>query len=351
MIIYYKNLSEEGKQKNCCSKSKSEKKVRDLQINTIQHRYSRQTMSRALGVAIHKLMVKSRPVILKEDKSILGKMNKFLNLGYFYNFLKAVEMRALMGALISLKHVDSESLVGKIDVVLSTLVPVLFLCIELLVFIAFVNQSEKKNPIYSKIKEEEKVKKEKKINYLKAGGILIDYKTDLRLGPADILIRNVNDLAFPLVLVFWTSNPILQLAILTILTMIALISAIFLRPFQTFHLNFLDIFNKVFYLIILGILGFSEYRGDSLTNKERFKTIGVAVIATIFLMLAVNFLTVVIVGAKRLFCKEKEKGNPQPEIRKEPKNFSMHVKKEILNDFSDQASQSQASSLDHDHIY
>ena len=376
LLIRVRDSKEKG---GCCKKRSPFEQARRRRISMNRFANSNDTISRTLGLPRatlwlpHHDLIHARPKIMKEDKTLLGKVNRFLNLGYFYNFLKAVEMKVLMGALISLKHVDSRSPVGKVDVVFSTLLPVFFFGMEFSVVVAYLNQLQQKSPMTKKDNNEKKkknkkkktgeagkrqqeeealeaedIKERKKIDYLKSYGILSEYSTHLVLGPADVLIRNVNDLVFPLILVFLTTNPTLQLILLSVLTTLSLASAMALRPFKTFHLNFLDIVNKIFYLLILGILGFSELKGDRFSNKERFKTIGVAIIATIFVMLAINFTTVVIVTLRNLFCKPREKGEAELEVRKVPKAFARYVKKEILNEFSDDDSGSEASSLSED---
>ena len=230
-------------------------------------------------------------------KNFLQKVNNFLSLGYFHNLFIAMQLKALLGAMVSIVSMTAKDTRGQSNMILSA--GVIFFYVSVLVFVSFL--------VYYKInrlkypwKRREDQDYESLINRL---GLYKDLKKPEKKdmdtsSTAALLIFKLYDMIVPLVLIGYVEKPLVQLAVLILMTGLVLYSLSKHFPYIKKHQNWLEIMNKGAYLIVL-IIFLGIYLGkDKISPKIKFFYIGFSIIVIIILLIFFNLCIIIFVGIK-----------------------------------------------------
>ena len=254
----------------------------------------------------------------KQEKSCLGrsllqKINDFLSLAFFFKFIKAVQLRAVIGGMVSALsiHLDPWTVSGVLNLTLSTIVVVFYsMIIFLVIFLVRKRRKVTKKPSI----EKNKTKTIADIYQRVAKNLeLFDELKDInqknpglgRIAPLSM----TQDLLIPVALTIFVDTPVAQILISIILLGISSYTIIRHSPFKTTQLNILQAGNRCVYLVILIVFLINHLTDKEISEEARFDYIGFGIIGLVSLLIGLNMgvsFWAIISAVKKKLCKGKK---------------------------------------------
>ena len=237
---------------------------------------------------------------------VLDKIDSFLNMAYFFNIFKAMQLKAVIGAMTSILSIDPWSISGMLNILFSVIVVVFYILLVVLVGYLITlkvdsdtmsKTRQTKHPILSRqlfmnmeiLKE---LKEESK-----------DRKSMRRI----LALSIIQDLFIPLGLTIFVDAPGAQIVTSIIFIVICLFTVITHTPFQQVQTNFLEAGNRAIYILILLVFLINLIVDKKISEKNRFNYLGFGIIGLVSLLIGFNIgiaVWVVVDQIKKMFKKK-----------------------------------------------
>ena len=241
---------------------------------------------------------------------ILDEVDTFLNMAYFFNLFKAMQLKAVIGAMSSILSIDPWSITGFINIAFSVLV-ILFYFVLLFLVVYFVRlKLNWKNEKRSKLKKAgfhpSLAQNLKIIQELKK-----ESKENKRLRVI-LALSIIQDFFIPLGLTIFIDTPVAQIATALVFMSACLFVILTQSPFKETRNNILEGGNRAIYILILIVFLINLIFDRRINEKARFNYIGFGIIGLILLLLGLNIVASVyeIVEQIKMKLKKEEKEDP-----------------------------------------
>ena len=251
---------------------------------------------------------------------MLKKVDNFISIAYLFNFLRAVQLKVVMGVMISLwSYKDNKGYSGASKDLILTIISLLaYIGVVISVIIAIQHRSraQKAQKFEQKTEKNEINKKAPKVRpevgylqYLKA-------EEEFRLGTPEnkefgewcLLVTLITDYAIPVSLVVAIELPWLQI-ISTLITMtINLLIIIFKRPYKEGYRNLLEVVNKSIYILLMLTFAIFHSAGAGIHGRQRYYFFGYLTIFLLVVLLGFNFVMIFVAIVKK-WREKKKKGD------------------------------------------
>ena len=221
-------------------------------------------------------------------KNLVLKVNKKLDIAFLFNLTKAMELKAVMGAMVSLKSDGFYSRTGKFN--FTTAMAVLIFYLGLIFVVSYLSYYMYKGLLSNPKKFKPDPHCE---DYLKA---LKLYKEVKELGKENrstsfvTALMILHDLVIPIALVAFINSPYAQILTLMIVLAVVLYQMIKQRPFIKKQKNAAEIVNKLLFLVILIVFLISHTSRKSMSEKNKFEYIGTTLIVLVSLLMLSSFV-------------------------------------------------------------
>ena len=250
---------------------------------------------------------------------LITKANNFLNFAYFFNFLRAVELKANLGAMVCLHSYRIESPHNQVKAELCLAILIILVYFAGITFLSMVivpRWRQRRNKIRDKVDNNQFI--------IDALTLQKEYKVGITENPHHpeiaeiVLLTNiVTDFAIPAVLVVFINTPSAQIFSLLILVGICLYQVIRYRPYNQGPRNVLEIANRCIFILILIIFLVAHASKERLSYKAEFSYIGYSIIGLLIILIGFNLVISVIHLVSKLRALIKKK---QPPAEKEEEN-------------------------------
>ena len=247
--------------------------------------------------------------------AILDKIDGFLNMAYFFNLFKAMQLEAVIGAMTSILSIDPWSLSGIVNVVFSVVVMLFYLVLILLVlYLVSMNldwkESEKRRNKDKDAAAGFQVSLTKDLELLKELKQQSKHRKSLR---AIVALSILQDFFIPLALIIFIEMPLAQIITAILFMSICVYTVIRYTPFQETPTNFLEAGNRAIYILILLVFLVNHRLDESISEKARFNYIGFGVIGLVALLIGFNIgISVWVIGIQvKKMCSKKKKTKQQ----------------------------------------
>ena len=244
----------------------------------------------------------------------LDKIDTFLNLAYFFNLLKAMQLEALVGAMTSIISIDHRSLTGMLNLVFSVVVVAFyFLLIVLVVYLTCLRFSWGKNEKKREKEAGNGVTMAKNLQLLEE---LKEQSKEIKRLRLILVLSLIQDFVIPLSLTLFIDNPGAQITTAMALMGVSLYSVLRQTPFQKVQKNLLEAGNRAIYLLILLVFLANLIFDKKIGEKARFNYIGFGVIGLISLLIGFNIGISVWVIVEKIKKKFTNKKGQKKELKK-----------------------------------
>ena len=235
---------------------------------------------------------------------MLLKLDSFINITYFFNLFKAMQLKALIGTLVSIKNMDPRSFTGQANLVLSFSVLIFYLffiaSLSLLVYYKLkrikLPWEYEVDPTYESLITRLNLFKEMKT---------ID-KENKHI-PQILLICILHDLVVPLILVLFVDIPTAQILLVMVVVAYVLYSTSRGLPYREKHKNLHEIGNKIMYFLVLAAFLLCHLTEGSITQRTKYFFIGFLIIGLIGLLIVLNLVIVLWTLVKKFRDRKKKK--------------------------------------------
>ena len=330
------NRLENGSRLNSIRPNKiNQKKLKDeeklnqkIQKINRRRKNKQDRISRLTGINTFRLNLEKTPVVeqsgkkasppvnknKKEKKSVLKKallkMDGFLTLAYFFNLFKAIQLKAIIGAMVSILNIDSRSRRGQANIILSLVI--LSFYVTLVILVSFL--------IFYKIKRVRHPKETPEDQQCEALITSLELFSDLKemneknISAGKVLLVNLlEDLLVPLILVVFIENAAVQILLTMTVMSFSIYFIIRHWPFKENHQNILFAGNKIVYFLLLGVFLISDFAGKRMSQKARFTYVGFGVMLLVSILILLNFIVAVSVFIKKIKNKKKKETEEEEE--------------------------------------
>ena len=273
-----------------------------LRDKTLEVTNQRVTKSETLQNIENREIIESRERKVSKIVSLVIKIDSFLSPAFFFGLVKAVQLKAVLGTLVSLSSKQPDSLRGKANVIFSWLTVILYSLLILVIFLLISNEIEKiRCPCgRSSLKASPQSLKSTKNTQKGKNSILVkmslfsDIKNENRFefskNSKTILLHMLQDLLIPVLLVVFVESPYIQILGIMGIMSVVVYSLIKNRPYKDNKRNVLDIGNKLLYLLILVIFLVGHSARNKMSKKDSFLYVGYGVMTLIVLLAVFNFI-------------------------------------------------------------
>ena len=222
---------------------------------------------------------------------LLFSINAIFNLGYFYEFFRAIQLKAIIGSMVSLASTDTSKTPGHVDILITVITLSFYVGLILSVYwlIRYKTRcitlpwKHPPDPDYEAVIAESDVFRD-----LKAVK-----KDDLGL-LSTLIIDLTHDFFIPIFLILFVNSPSIQITFALMMTCLSGGYYIYYKPFKDKIFGFLKVFNKVVYCLILVVFLVARLTERRITKAQSYYYVGFGVIGLIGFMFLVNFGVMVI---------------------------------------------------------
>ena len=251
---------------------------------------------------------------------LLDKIDTFLNMAYFFNMFKAMQLKAVIGATTSILSIYPWAVSGIANLVFSILT-ILFYFI-LILWIAYlvcsnIDIKTSQNPICEKKKIGINQSLFQTLELLKE---LKEQSKDRKSMRAILALSIIQDFFIPLGLTIFVEVPAVQIITAIIFMTFCFFTVIRQRPFRKVETNLLEAGNRAIYILILLVFFLNHVLGD-ISEEARFNYIGFGIIGLISLLIGFNIgisVWVIVKKIKKLLSKKKDGEKNKKESQIEP---------------------------------
>ena len=201
-----------------------------------------------------------------------------------------MELKAIIGAMVSLTSGELRSTAGQINFIAALTVIFYYFC--LVVFITLLIHYKHKRTKFPWDNNKDK-DYEVYISNLKLFSELNEVDQETSSGSFIVALALLHDLVVPIALVAFINSPYLQILSIMVLLTAVLYLMICHRPYKQRQKNVTEIINKALFLVIMDIFLICHATEGSISEEAKFKYIGFALIGLIFLLIFSNFLIAV----------------------------------------------------------
>ena len=257
---------------------------------------------------------------LKEEKQVGKKscfkktqlkLSKIFNSKFFFNLLKGMQLKALMGVMISLVSINPWTTTsGMVNATFSILVIMAYLGLVILLLVLVGYQMKKVSQPSSKTSRHI----ESLIRSIDLYSQIKELKMENRWAGSIIVVSIAKDFILPLALTIFVNQPIAQISVAMLLKLVSIYVVIKHLPFNKGHINLLQSTNSIIYVLILIVFLISHLTESKMSEKTRFNYIGFGVIGLISLLIVINLAVlvwVIFVSLYNHFTGNKKKKNQQ----------------------------------------
>ena len=214
-------------------------------------------------------------------------------MGYFYRFFRTIQLKVVIGAMVSLVSADSTATSGKVDIIISITVLIFYLSLAIVVYYLIRNKIKRlsrpskqhQDRAYETLITESKLFKE--LNPVDKTNLCVLYT---------LIVDLAHDLLLPVILIIFVKSPYIQLVLVILATIAAGWFYIRNLPYKSKFDRILKIGNKCIYLTILLAFLFGNALQGKLTKSQSFVFFGFGVIGLLTFLLIFNAL-IMILGA------------------------------------------------------
>ena len=238
-------------------------------------------------------------------KKALYKIDTFLNIGYFFNLFKAMQLKAIIGILVSMSSTQKESLIDVANIMFSIIVITVYVAVlAYLCFLVFYKMRRVKSPDTTDANTQAD-NMFRDLNLQKEVKDLNKKNTALTIVH---IVTFTQDLIVPFLLVEFVARPVAQILLIMLVIAITAVFIICYYPFREGHRSVLEIGNRIIYILILGAFLAGHLLKDKISDKQRFTYVGFGVIAFIVVLILFNVM-VALWGAGKIVVKKcRERG-------------------------------------------
>ena len=261
---------------------------------------------------------------------IIRKGDKFFSISYYINYLRAAQLKVLLGVMVSFSTINQKVFQKRFpwsDVVIIAITLALYFTQSVILLVI--------------IYQRRRARKKKELDTLKVHKAIIDaldLKTEFKSeeneekngGQETVFIATfLFDFLMPVALVVFINNSIAQILILLLIKLINLVLVSWYTPYKLGVRNFLEITNSLFYIMILVTFLTMKAVEGRVSKRSNFRVFGMILMALIALLMSINFVSITISVCARLgaICRKKEGGEGTEEKREQGKTGKERIRK------------------------
>ena len=241
-----------------------------------------------------KILTSSQNSQKSQDSCLLKmllKIDSFLNLAYFFNLFKVMELRAIVGTMVGALSLSPNSLTGILNTAFSVIVIAfyMFLIISISLLVrkkikSLKNEQNKsKNNQISKSRFFEKMTKN-----LALFDDLKEFNKNKHNHSRIVYLSLLQDLGIPLALTIFVEYPTLQIILSILIMAVYTYKIIKYSPFKAGHINLLEAGNRLLYIAILIVFLINHLAGKKMGEEDRFFYIGFLVRGLVSVLIGFN---------------------------------------------------------------
>ena len=185
-------------------------------------------------------------------KRIIFKINDILDMAFFFKLSKAMELKAVIGTMVSLKSAQFQSTADQINFSVGVVVLFFYVCLTLSVTYLLYYKHNLLNYPWERSWDKEW---EGYIEDLKLYSELKEVDKTTTKGTFIVSWTMLHDLLVPLILVGFINSPYVQILSIIFLIWMVLYPMISYRPYKQKQKNASEIVNKVLFFLILVVFG------------------------------------------------------------------------------------------------
>ena len=216
-------------------------------------------------------------------------LNQTLNHAFFLNLFKAMELQAVIGAMISISTVNVRSTISQLSFIFAVTILAFY---GYLIGLLYYLLSYKFRTLTKPWEHQPRPDTDRLITSME---ILAEFKPitpKTASGPFLAVWAMLVDLIVPVALVVFVGAPMIQIALVVPSMLLILVLLVKKRPYKEKHRNFSEVLNKALFLVIVVVFLVAELTKDKMEALVRFRFIGFGVIGLICLLVVSNVLVV-----------------------------------------------------------